>query len=349
MTAGPAPTASVCLLNYGGGRFVDACLAALDRLDPAPLEIIAVDNASPDGSAERLAARSERPGGPPFTLVRSERNLGYAGGHNLGARRARGEYLAFLNVTVEPEPGWLNVLPWLDAHPDVGFAQPAIFHRWDRGRLESLGSIFAPSGRFRVVGRNGRERTDPPPTPYAGEVTSVLGAIFVVRRALFEELGGFDPTMFMYFEETDLCWRGWLRGQRSVAWFDPSAPTRAFHTVHGTHPKGFDARRYFERNRTLSLLRNLERRNLWHLGENLATVASESARRPRFFVRYLREVAEGLPRAAADRHRRQATRTVGDTTLFALRPSPDVPRYFHPPERDEGPPAEPETLRTERP
>ena len=330
MTAGPFPRVSVCLLNYRGGPYLDRCLAALRALDPAPFEIIAVDNASPDGSGARLAAAASDGRAPRIRYVPSGGNLGYAGGHNLGARTASGEYLAFLNVTVEPEPAWLEVVRWMEAHPEVAFAQPAIFHASDRARVESLGCILGPSGQLHTVGRELREPRPPRGGLYVQEVLAVLGAAFVARRDAFEALGGFDESMFMYFEETDLCWRGWLTGRQAVCWFDPQRPTRAFHTVHGTHPGGFDVARYFERNRTLSMYRNLESRNLWHLLPNLFTVASESARRPRRFLTYLSEVLERLPEASQRRRMIQSSRTVPDARLFGLPMPTDLAERFAP-------------------
>ena len=329
MTDRPFPTVSVCLLNYRGAPYQSECLEALARLDPRPSEVIAVDNASPDGSGATLEARARDFPGTPVRFVQSGGNLGYAGGHNLGAAHATGEYLAFLNVTVTPQPAWLEVVRWMQSHPDVAFAQPAIFHRRDPERLESLGSVLRRSGGIVIVGRNHREVADPPSSePYVGEVLSVLGAAFVARRSAFQALGGFDESFFMYFEESDLCWRGWLRGLRSVAWFDPSRPTRAYHVVHGTHPKGFDGQRYFERNRTLSMLRNLETRHLPWIAANVGTVVSESARRPRRLLRYGKEVLFALPATARRRRELQAGRRVGDARIFGLAPRPDLGRWF---------------------
>ena len=329
MTVSSPPTISVCLLNYNGRPYLDRCVAALRRLDPAPVDVVAVDNASPDGSVDRLRAFAAEAGPFPIRVIASATNRGYAGGHNLGASASRGEFLAFLNVTVEPQPGWLRVVEWLVEHPDVAFAQPATFHADDPDRLESLGSLLDPAGRLTVVGRNRRETRDAG-APYVAPVLSVLGAAFVARRSAFERLGGFDERFFMYFEETDLCWRAWLRGLSSVCWFDPAAPTRVYHRVHGTHPRGFDVARYFEPNRTLTLVKNLERANLWHVASNVATVAAESARRPGRFLRYLGEVARRMPETVRDRRRIQSERTVADAQLFALRPPKDLGRWFVP-------------------
>ncbi len=245
----------------------------------------------------------------------------------MGARNASQEFLAFLNVTVEPETAWLTSVAWMAEHPEVAFVQPAIFHASDRSRVESLGSLVTASGRIQVIGRDLRERPGAD-SVYSAQVSSVLGAAFVARRAVFESLGGFDERFFMYFEETDLCWRGRLLGHGSACWFDPRRPTRAFHVFHGSHPRSFDVARYLEPNRTITLLRNLERRNLWRVGGNLLTVAGESVSSPVRLADYLLDVTRRLPAATRDRRRIQGGRTVPDSSIFGLRPPEGLDRWF---------------------
>ena len=122
-----SPLVSVCLLNYNGGPFVRGCFEGLRGTRYTPWELIVVDNASRDGSAELVAAELERfPPSVPTRLLRLDRNMGYAGGHNAGAGQARGEFVAFLNMTSQVEPDWLEIVPWIERQPDVGFAQPLI-------------------------------------------------------------------------------------------------------------------------------------------------------------------------------------------------------------------------------
>jgi GT2 family glycosyltransferase len=327
VTAGATSPVSLCLLNYNGAPHLDRCLRAVAQLDPRPTEIIAVDNASPDGSGARLAAVGNELEGIPFRFVASSTNRGYAGGHNLGARHASQEFLAILNATVEPESAWLDSVAWLAGHPEAAFVQPATFHATDRSRVESLGSLVAPDGSLHVIGRDLRERPGVDGV-YVAEVLSVLGAAFVARRSVFERLGGFDERFFMYFEETDLCWRGRLIGQGAACWFDPRRPTRAFHQFHGSHPPTFDVARYFEPNRTISMFRNLESRNLWRLSGNVMTVAGESARSPARFASYVREVVRRLPEAARQRRDVQGARRVPDASVFGLRPPEHLDRWF---------------------
>ncbi|MFO7169247.1 MAG: glycosyltransferase, partial [Chloroflexota bacterium] len=107
--------ASVIIVNYNSGRMLAACLRSLEAALGDDDEVIVVDCASADGSADDL---------PPVArlrLWRSPLNLGFASGSNLGAHLARGRYLAFLNPDTTVEPGWLDTLiEALEADPSVG-------------------------------------------------------------------------------------------------------------------------------------------------------------------------------------------------------------------------------------
>jgi GT2 family glycosyltransferase len=316
-----AGTVTVSLLNFNGGARAERCLESVLASRPAPDEVVVVDNASRDGSAERLRARveSERDG-PEMRFLALQNNRGYGAGHNAAARLARGEFLAFLNASTEVEPEWLGAVAWMRGHPEVAFAQPPLLHDDDRDRIETLGALMSPRGRFDIVGRNRRfTEVRLPPGPTVFEVFSVRGAAFFARADRFRALGGFDESMFLYFEETDLCWRAALRGWRTVAWLDPSRPGRVFHRVHGTVPASFDIDRWFGRNRTLSMVQNLGWPRLGYVPLNVLDEAGHFARAPVDFARYALDVARGLPRALRARRVVQGERRVGDRRVFAPR------------------------------
>jgi GT2 family glycosyltransferase len=320
------PSVTVCLLNFNGGAYVRACLDSVLRSKPGPTELVVVDNASSDGSAEWLRHRVDGLGdGVPVRFVRLDRNRGYAGGHNAGARVAHGEFLAFLNVTTEVEPAWLVPAEGMRARPEVAFLQPPILDYEERERIETLGALMSPRGRIEVIGRNRRyDDLRVSSALLVFDIFSVRGAAFLARADRFRALGGFDESMFMYFEESDLCWRGWQRGWRTVGWIDPRVPGRVFHRTHGTVPASFEIDRRFGRNRTLSLVRNLERRAALRVGLNVLDEAGHMTRSPSVLGRYLGDVAKGLPAALRARPALRAERTASDRTPFELRVPPEL-------------------------
>lgn len=322
---GGAPQVSICLLNYNGTSYVKECLAHLAQTRHPSTELIVVDNASTDGSREQLARLVSTNGLEGARFLPLETNRGFAAGHNAAARLARGEFLAFLNVTVEVEPGWLDLVPWMAGRPDVGFAQPVILTSGDPDRVQSMGSLMGRSGRLRVIGR-GREmdRTVQGP-PVEFDIFSVLGAAFVARTSAFRALGGFDESMFLFFEESDLCWRGWLTGWRSVCRYTPGQLDRVVHHIHGTVPRAVDVPQLFDRNRTVSMLRNFELTNLPFVAWNALVVASELSRRPRALYRYGREVGERFFSSVQRRREIQRARRVPDRVIFGLAAPPGLP------------------------
>ena len=192
--------ASVVIVNYQGrgrlGRCLDAVLASPSRCTS---EIIVVDNASADGSWDEAESR------PGVRLVRNDENVGFGRACNQAAALARGRHLVFLNYDCEPEPGWLDALVrCADDDPGVGAAQAVVLHpdgtvNTAGNRLHYLGFSWAPNG--------GVAPTGPP-----AEIAVGSGACLLVPAHRFREVGGFWEAMFLYCEDTDLCWRLRLAG-----------------------------------------------------------------------------------------------------------------------------------------
>lgn len=313
------PLVSVCVLNFNGVHFVRRCLEKLFATTYPSFEILVVDNASTDESESEIRATlGEAPAGLRVQFTRQPTNRGYAAGHNAATRLARGEYFAFVNSTCFVEPDWLDIVPWMERHGEVGFAQPLIAFPELPPRIQSLGSRMSPAGYLDVLGNGVLLEAIPASKAFDHEVFSVHGSAFVARRRSFEALGGFDERMFLYFEESDLCWRGWLRGIPSACYHDPTRSSRVFHQVHGTAPPQIEIDRLFDRNRTLSMLRNLSAGYLPYALFNSIVVTSELCRHPRTLARYWWDVLRALPSTGGERRAIQNDRTVPDRRIFGI-------------------------------
>lgn len=184
----PTPLVSLIVVTYNSAQLLPACLDALLATEYAPCELLVVDNASADGTPELVAARY-----PQARLLANQANLGFGRACNTGAAAARGELLVFLNPDVIVPPSWLGVLARrMGEYPDAGIICPTTL---DHGQ------------------------PPPPPAPPA-DTAAVPGCAMLVRRAAWRELGGFDERFFLYWEDTDLCWRAWLLGWRVLEEFE---------------------------------------------------------------------------------------------------------------------------------
>jgi N-acetylglucosaminyl-diphospho-decaprenol L-rhamnosyltransferase len=209
------PDLSIVVVSYNSrellGRCIESIRAARDGL---AVELFVVDNASRDGSAEMVAERF-----PEATLIASERNLGFGRANNLAFARARGRYVLMLNPDTEVRPDALReLLAFADGHPEAGVVGARL--DYPDGRFQHSAFRFPDLGQalfgfFDVVPIdspiNGRYRPEQFERDFPAE--HLLGACLLLRREALEQVGGFDPRYFMYFEETDLCMRlrraGW--------------------------------------------------------------------------------------------------------------------------------------------
>ncbi len=246
MTAVP-PAVSVIVVNYNAGDLLDRCLASLEAGEAHPTaEVILVDNASTDGSAER-AVRNH----PRVTLIHTGRNLGFAGGVRRGVAAASGEFLFLLNPDAEIFPDTLGqLIAGLEVHPGLAVAGCKIFDP-DRVTIQHAGGVLHPS---LITSHLGRGETDRGQYDQPAEVDYVTGAALLVRRQVWDELGGLNPGYRPgYYEETELCLRARKRGHRVMIL--PAA--RAVH--HESVSSGKLSARFFyayHRNRLRFLIRN---------------------------------------------------------------------------------------------
>ena len=216
------PLVSVVIVTHGGWEVAERALEALARNTDPCIEVVVVDNASPDGTAERL--REEVEGA---TVIFNEANAGFGAACNQGAEAARGELLCFLNSDALVEPGWLPPLLAMLERPDVGAAVPMLLN--EDGSLQEAGSVVDSVGWAIALGGG----DDPQRFEYrfTREVDFGSGACILLRRADFFAVGGFDDAYApAYFEDVDLSFKLKERGLRTM--YEPRS--RVVHVRFGS-------------------------------------------------------------------------------------------------------------------
>ncbi len=212
---------SVIIVNWNVRLLLERCLASVmesAQRGGLECEVVVVDNASTDDSCEMVQRLF-----PAVELISSEVNLGFARANNLGATRASGRHLLFLNPDTEVVVDALLVMvAYMDQHPDVGLLGPKLLFpgggvQASRRRFPSLAAAFLESTvvqqwfpQNRALDRYYvRDRSD----DVEQDVDWVVGACMLVRRQAWEQVGQLDERFFMYSEELD-----WCRRLKSAGW-----------------------------------------------------------------------------------------------------------------------------------
>ena len=220
-----SPKTSVVLVNYRGASDTLGAIQALSELPEYPehLEIVVVDNASGDDSVARLGESPHE-----FVLVESETNSGFAGGCNLGVSRSTGDIVAFLNSDAKPDSRWVSAaLASFDTHESVGAVASQVVD-WEGKKIDYQGSglTWYGMGYRPFTG----DKTSKKKAQKAAPVLFGTGAAMFVRREVFNQLGGFDESFFMFFEDVDFGWRLNLAGWTYL--YQPDS--LAYHRYHGS-------------------------------------------------------------------------------------------------------------------
>lgn len=214
MNCATAIDVSIVVVSYNTRALTLACLDSIAvETRRCRYEVHVVDNASSDGSADALRNHAFGSG-----LIAAARNLGFAGANNIAARSARGEFILLLNPDTVLIDGAIDrLLTFARANPAAGiwggrtfFADGSLNPSSCWGRMTvwnlvcraiGLTGVWPTSSLFNGEAYGGWQRDS------VGHVDIVSGCFLLIRRSLWEQLGGFDPAFFMYGEEADLCLR----------------------------------------------------------------------------------------------------------------------------------------------
>lgn len=251
------PRISVVIVNWNRRDMLVECLQSLTRQTLPPFEVIVVDNASTDGSAEAALACQ----GVHVCLIRNTVNKGFCEANNQGFAVAKGGLFALLNNDAVAEPRWLEELAEAFADsPGVGMAASKILVYDQRDRIDKVGHLIYWDGQNRGRGTGERDHGQ------YDQVEEVLwpdGCAAMYRREMIEEIGGFDEEFFAYADDAELGLRGRLAGWRAI--YRPQA--RVYHR-RGSTLGVYSSNRIqlIERNRILLVFKHFPWSLIWRNG-----------------------------------------------------------------------------------
>lgn len=253
------PELSFVLVNYKVGKQLAECVQSLQAVaSDLACEMIVVDNSPPEASFLLADAGIRN-----LRVISNAQNWGYAAACNLGARAARAPYLWFLNPDVRYAGGSVpRLVQWLDRHSSVALAGPRVLNP-DGTRQFSCRSF--PTWTTAFAHRYSLLTRVFPSNPFSqtylqmnldGKPTAVdwaSGCCLLVRKTVFEDVGGFDEGYFLFFEDVDLAHRVKGRGGQciyypKVEFTHTIGSSRAYLPDQGSHAKHSSAERYFTKN-----------------------------------------------------------------------------------------------------
>jgi len=312
----PDPNVSVIIVCWNSAAYLLHCLASLSAQVFRDFEVIIVDNGSKDNSTLGLEEKY-----PSLNLRVEclESNQGFATANNLGARLARGHWLALLNADAFPEPNWLeNLIRSAENHSDFSFFASRQIQANSPEFLDGAGDAY------HISGLAWRRYASWPAAQFGlepEEVFSPCAAAALYPRHAFLDVGGFDEDFFSYHEDVDLGFRLRLRGFRCL--YVPDAVVH--HIGSATLGAQSDFALYhWQRNFIWSFIQNMPSALLWealpaHLMANFIYQVNYTLRgRGGVLLRAKKDALRGFSRALRKRREIQKTRKACSVELLRI-------------------------------
>ncbi len=224
---------SVLIIGYKNHRLVRQTLKGILRVAPVlSYEVIVVEN-DPSGTTTKMCTEF-----PTVKVIDHRKNIGFGNGMNLGIKESQGRYILVFNPDVIVLPGaFEELVRYLDEHKDVGMVGPQL-HNPDGTLQYSCYKFMEPKTvlyrRLPFIRRLKSVRQHLDAYVMADwdhaqtrEVDYLLGAAMLIRREVLDQVGGFDPAYFMYFEDQDLCRRFWNAGWKVI--YHPTSKLIHYH------------------------------------------------------------------------------------------------------------------------
>ncbi|MGA3189882.1 MAG: glycosyltransferase family 2 protein [Bryobacteraceae bacterium] len=258
----PTPAISVVIVNWNRKELLHACLDSLAVQAFSDFEVIVVDNGSDDGSVA-LVQEIMRAFPHPIRIIENHENKGFCAANNQGFAVSQAEYIALLNNDAEADPGWLQAMfDAIRVKPDVGESDVGMVASkilvWENPSIiDKCGHLIYPDGQNR--GR-GHGQLDQGQFDRQTEALWPDGCAALYRRAMLDEVGGFDEEFFAYADDAELGLRARMAGWNCL--YAPGAVVRH----HRGATLGLDSAKrlmLIERNRVLLVVKLFPWNLLW--------------------------------------------------------------------------------------
>ncbi len=202
------PLISIIILNYNAGKYLIKCIESVYKTDYNNFEIILVDNNSSDDSHKQCKEKFQK-----VILIENSKNVGFSEGNNVGIQKAKGEFIVILNPDTIVTKSWLSEL--LNAYKNYGdnIYQPKILSLENKNEIQGTGVVIHLFGfgftRDRGL-RDSEQYQD------VEQVSCASGACMFLSNKIFKKIGLFDPFLFLYLDDLELCWRAAQMGIKSL-------------------------------------------------------------------------------------------------------------------------------------
>ena len=248
------PLVSIIILNYNAGKLLLECVESVFNTNYTNFEVLVIDNASSDNSHKICKEKFER-----IYLIENKTNLGYCEGNNVGVQKASGEFIVILNPDTVVDSNWLNDLIVAYYIYGDGIYQPKFLNTTDHKILMSTGNMIQ---LFGFGFSRGKGQVDTKQFEKIEKIGYASGTCIFTTKKIFLKIGMFDPFLFAYHDDLDLCWRAILQGINS--YYVPKSIV--YHPPEGFSFKWSSFKYYLlERNRLYCILTNYSRTTFYKM------------------------------------------------------------------------------------
>lgn len=244
------PKVFIIILNFNSFEDTKECLISLQEIDYSNYEIVVVDNSSTDSSYEKLKKEFCE-----YNIIKCNENLGYANGNNIGIKYALekgADYVCILNNDVVVENNFLTkIIKIMEESKDIGLAGPCICNYEDKNIIQAMGANINLYSGLTQGKYKGYRYND---IPHRDALVDYLGgACFVCRKEVFEKIGLIPENYFLFFEETEFCYKAGKKGYKLLCVYE----SKIYHKGSSTISKYNGLSYYFlNRNRVVFIRRN---------------------------------------------------------------------------------------------